>query len=115
VNSGGQKVYPEEVEGALKSHPEVFDALVIGIPDERYGESVAALVEPRPGTAPDLGAVAAHLRGQIAGFKIPRSIWLVDEISRSPVGKPRYGWARELAASQPPAWRSGSSTASTAD
>ena len=107
VNTGGQKVFPEEVEGALKSHPEVFDALVIGLPDERYGESVAALVAPRPGTAPGLEAVAAHLRGQIAGFKIPRSMWLVGEIARSPVGKPGYGWAREHVAGHPPDWRSG--------
>jgi 3-oxocholest-4-en-26-oate---CoA ligase len=111
VNSGGQKVYPEEVEGALKSHPEVFDALVIGIPDERYGESVAALVEPRPGTAPSLGEVAAHLRGQIAGFKIPRTMWLVDEISRSAVGKPGYGWARQHVADHPPTWQSAAAAA----
>ena len=114
VNSGGQKVFPEEVEGALKSHPEVFDALVIGIPDERYGESVAALIEPRPGTAPDLGAVAAHLRSQIAGFKIPRSMWLVDQIARNPVGKPGYGWAREHVAANPPTWRSGERAAASA-
>jgi acyl-CoA synthetase (AMP-forming)/AMP-acid ligase II len=107
VNSGGQKVFPEEVEGALKSHPEVFDALVIGLPDERYGESVAALVEPRQDTAPDLDAVAVHLRSQIAGFKIPRSMWLVDQIARNPVGKPGYGWAREHVAANPPAWRAG--------
>jgi len=107
VNSGGQKVFPEEVEGALKSHPEVFDALVIGLPDERYGESVAALVEPRPGTVPDLDAVAVHLRSQIAGFKIPRSMWLVDQIARNPVGKPGYGWAREHVAANPPTWRAG--------
>jgi hypothetical protein len=56
----------------------------------------------------DLAAVEAHLRGQIAGFKIPRSMWLADAISRSPVGKPGYAWARHLAASQPPAWRAGS-------
>ncbi|MGE5133824.1 MAG: acyl-CoA synthetase [Gemmatimonadota bacterium] len=107
VNTGGQKVYPEEVEGALKSHPDVFDALVIGIPDERYGQRVAALVEPRDGAVPDLGAVAAHLRAQIAGFKIPRSVWVVDAISRSPVGKPGYAWAHQHVASHPPAWSAG--------
>ena len=107
VNTGGQKVYPEEVEGALKSHPDVFDALVIGIPDERYGQRVAALVEPRDGAAPDLAAVAAHLRAQIAGFKIPRSVWVVDEISRSPVGKPGYAWAHQHVASHPPTWSAG--------
>jgi acyl-CoA synthetase (AMP-forming)/AMP-acid ligase II len=107
VNTGGQKVYPEEVEGALKSHPDVFDALVIGIPDERYGQRVAALVEPRDGAAPDLDAVAAHLRTQIAGFKIPRSVWVVDTISRSPVGKPGYAWAHQHVASHPPTWSAG--------
>ena len=94
MNSGGQKVFPEEVEGALKS-PRGVRRAGDRFPDERYGESVAALVEPRPGTEPDLDAVAAHLRSQIAGFKIPRSMWLVDEIARSPVGKPGYAWARE--------------------
>jgi acyl-CoA synthetase (AMP-forming)/AMP-acid ligase II len=108
VNSGGQKVFPEEVEGALKSHPDIFDALVIGVPDDRFGESVAALVQPRAGAELDLAAVEAHLRTQIAGFKIPRSMWLADTISRSAVGKPGYAWAKQFAASQPPAWRSGS-------
>ncbi len=112
VNTGGQKVYPEEVEGALKSHPGVFDALVIGIPDERYGQSVAALVEPREGAVVDLAALAAYLRSQVAGFKIPRRIWVVDAISRSPVGKPGYAWARQYAASHPPAWSAGEPQAS---
>lgn len=101
VNTGGEKVFPEEVEGALKSHPDVFDALVIGVADELLGQRVAALVQPRPGREPDLGAIEAHLRGQIAGYKVPRSIWLVESIGRSPAGKPDYGWARRYAASQP--------------
>jgi acyl-CoA synthetase (AMP-forming)/AMP-acid ligase II len=101
VNSGGEKVFPEEVEGALKSHADVFDALVIGVPDERLGQRVAALVQPRPGRDLDLAALDAHLRGQIAGYKVPRSIWLVDSISRSPSGKPDYGRARQHAADHP--------------
>src|SRR5215470_11589206 len=72
VNSGGEKIFPEEVEGALKSHPDVFDALVIGVPDERLGQRVAALVQPRPGAAPDLAALQEHVRGQLAGYKVPR-------------------------------------------
>ena len=76
VNSGGEKVFPEEVEGALKSHPDVFDALVIGVPDDLLGQRVAALVQPRPGAAPDLAALQEHVRGHIAGYKVPRSIWL---------------------------------------
>jgi 3-oxocholest-4-en-26-oate---CoA ligase len=98
VNSGGEKVFPEEVEGALKSAPDVFDALVIGVPDERLGQRVAALVQLREGRAPDLAAIEEHVRGQIAGYKVPRSIWVVDAISRGPAGKPDYAWAHRHAA-----------------
>jgi acyl-CoA synthetase (AMP-forming)/AMP-acid ligase II len=101
VNSGGEKVFPEEVESALKSHPDVFDALVIGVADERLGQRVAALVQLRDGRAPDLATIEAHVRGQIAGYKAPRSIWLVETISRGPAGKPDYGWAHRYAASHP--------------
>ncbi len=102
VNTGGEKVFPEEVEGALKSHPDVFDALVIGVPDELLGQRVAALVQPRPGAAPDLAALTEHVRGQIAGYKVPRSIWLTEAIRRTVSGKADYGWAREYAAGHPP-------------
>jgi acyl-CoA synthetase (AMP-forming)/AMP-acid ligase II len=101
VNSGGEKVFPEEVEGALKSCPDVFDALVIGIPDERLGQRVAALVQLREGRPADLPAIEEHVRGQIAGYKVPRSIWLVDAINRGPAGKPDYGWAHRYAADNP--------------
>jgi acyl-CoA synthetase (AMP-forming)/AMP-acid ligase II len=97
VNTGGEKVFPEEVEGALKSHPDVFDALVIGVPDDRLGQRVGALVQPRPDRTLDLGELEAHLRGRIAGYKVPRSIWLVDRIDRAPSGKPDYGWVRRYA------------------
>jgi acyl-CoA synthetase (AMP-forming)/AMP-acid ligase II len=103
VNTGGEKVFPEEVEGALKSHPDVFDALVIGVPDERLGQRVAALVQPRDGRPVDLAALEAHLRGQIAGYKLPRSIWLVDAIGRTTAGKADYGWAHRYAAEHPAA------------
>jgi acyl-CoA synthetase (AMP-forming)/AMP-acid ligase II len=105
VNTGGEKVFPEEVEGALKSCPEVFDALVIGMPDDRLGQRVAALVQLREGAAPDLAAIEAHVRGQIAGYKVPRSIWLVEAIYRGPVGKPDYGWAHRYADSHAAAER----------
>ena len=98
VNSGGEKVFPEEVEGALKSHPNVFDALVIGVPDERLGQRVAAVVQPRPGTSVELADLDAHVRRTIAGYKVPRSLWLVDSVSRSPSGKPDYRWAQQYAA-----------------
>ncbi|HEY6313296.1 MAG TPA: acyl-CoA synthetase [Streptosporangiaceae bacterium] len=102
VNTGGEKVFPEEVEGALKSHPGVFDALVIGVPDERLGQRVAALVQLRPGAAADLGALQEHVRRQIAGYKVPRSIWLAEAVRRTVSGKADYAWAREYAASHDP-------------
>ena len=102
VNTGGEKVFPEEVEGALKSHPDVFDALVIGIPDERLGQGVAALVQPREGAALDLAALESHLRGQIAGYKIPRSVWVVGVIGRTVSGKADYAWAHEYTGSHQP-------------
>ncbi len=102
VNTGGEKVFPEEVEGALKSHADVFDALVIGVPDGRLGQRVAALVQPREGRTIDLAALEAHLRRQIAGYKVPRSIWLVDAVARTPSGKPDYSWAHRYAAHRPP-------------
>ena len=101
VNTGGEKVFPEEVEGALKSHAAVFDALVIGVPDDVLGQRVAALVQPREGRDVDLAALEAHLRRQIAGYKVPRSVWLVDAIRRAPSGKPDYTWARRYAANRP--------------
>ncbi len=99
INSGGEKIFPEEVEGALKSHPAVFDALVVGVPDERWGSRVTAIVQPRPGQRPTLAALAEHCRSHIAGYKIPRELHLVDEIRRSPSGKPNYPWAQEIALS----------------
>jgi 3-oxocholest-4-en-26-oate---CoA ligase len=102
VNTGGEKVFPEEVEGALKSHPDVFDALVIGVPDALLGQRVAALVQLRPGAAADLGLLQEHVRRQLAGYKVPRSIWLADPIRRTVSGKADYAWAREYAASHPP-------------
>jgi 3-oxocholest-4-en-26-oate---CoA ligase len=95
INTGGEKVFPEEVESALKSHPDVFDVLVVGVPDERMGQRVAALVQPRAGAAPSLAELDAHARQVIAGYKVPRSLWLVEQITRSPSGKPDYPWARK--------------------
>jgi len=99
INSGGEKIFPEEVEGALKSHPAVFDALVVGVPDERWGSRVAAVVHLRQGQRPTLNDLAEHCRTHIAGYKIPRELHVVDEIRRSPSGKPDYPWAQELARS----------------
>ena len=97
INTGGEKVFPEEVEGAIKEHPDVFDSLVIGIPDERLGQRVAAIVQPRPGTDLDLAALEAVVRQHVAGYKVPRTVWLTDEIGRTPSGKADYVWARKFA------------------
>ncbi len=97
INSGGEKIYPEEVESSLKSHSAVFDALVVGVPDERWGNRVAAVVQVRPGVAITLEELSAHCRTQIAGYKVPRELHLVDSIQRSPAGKPNYPWAKKLA------------------
>jgi 3-oxocholest-4-en-26-oate---CoA ligase len=115
VNTGGEKVFPEEVEGALKSYPDIFDALVIGVPDERLGQRVAALVQPRAGRPVDLAALEAHLRGQIAGYKVPRSIWLVDSIGRTAAGKADYGWAHRYADEHPAAEHSAAEHSTNAD
>ena len=102
INTGGEKVYPEEVEGALKGHPDVFDALVVGIPDERYGQCVAAVLQPRPGAVPTLSELGAYARAELAGYKVPRALWLVDEVKRTPAGKPDYRWAKQQTESRPP-------------
>jgi acyl-CoA synthetase (AMP-forming)/AMP-acid ligase II len=103
VNTGGEKVYPEEVEGALKSHADVFDALVLGVPDERLGQAVAAIVQPRPGAELDLEGLDTHVRGELAGYKAPRSVWVVNEISRTVSGKSDYKWAKSHTETVPPA------------
>jgi 3-oxocholest-4-en-26-oate---CoA ligase len=97
VNTGGEKVFPEEVEGALKEHPDVFDTLVIGIPDERLGQRVAAIVQPRDGVSLDVADLEAVVRQHIAGYKVPRTVWLTDHIGRTPSGKADYTWARRFA------------------
>jgi len=97
INSGGEKIFPEEVESALKSHPEVFDAVVVGVPDERWGERVSAVVKPRGDARPTLEALAEHCRKHLAGYKVPRELHLVDEIVRSPSGKADYRWAKSAA------------------
>lgn len=96
INTGGEKVYPEEVEVALKSHPDVYDCLVVGIPDDRWGQHVSALVQPRRGATPDLESLRTHARTIIAAYKLPRSATLVDEIPRHITGKADYPRAREL-------------------
>jgi acyl-CoA synthetase (AMP-forming)/AMP-acid ligase II len=101
VNTGGEKVFPEEVESALMSHPDVFDVLVVGVADERLGQRVAAVIEPRPGTNPSAEELSKHVRAELAGYKTPRSIWFVDKVQRLATGKANYRWASQYAADHP--------------
>ena len=98
INTGGEKVFPEEVEATLKAHPAVFDVIVTGTPDPRYGEGVAAVVQPRAELpAPVIGDLDRHCRARLAGYKVPRAYVFVTELKRSPAGKGDYRWARETA------------------
>jgi acyl-CoA synthetase (AMP-forming)/AMP-acid ligase II len=100
INSGGEKIFPEEVESAVRSHPDVMDAIVCGAPDDRWGQTVAAIIQPRVGhTAPTLEAIQEHCRTTIAGYKLPRRLHVVDAVERSPSGKPDYTWAASIVTS----------------
>lgn len=101
INSGGEKIFPEEVEGALKAHPEIFDALVVGVEDERWGQRVCAVVQCRGENRPSLEQLRPVLTQEIASYKHPRSLWFVEEIKRSPAGKPDYRWAKEQTETRP--------------
>jgi acyl-CoA synthetase (AMP-forming)/AMP-acid ligase II len=98
INTGGEKVYPEEVEAALKAHPAVYDAVVTGVPDERFGQKVTALVQVRDGAEPPTQEqLAEHCRTRVSGYKIPRLVFVVPQIRRSPSGKADYPWAARVA------------------
>ncbi|GED99582.1 acyl-CoA synthetase [Gordonia spumicola] len=100
INTGGEKVFPEEVEAALKGHPDVFDVSVVGVPDDRFGQRVAAVIQLRGGDRPSLTSLNDVVRADLAGYKTPRSVWFVDELKRSPAGKPDYRWASSVTASR---------------
>jgi acyl-CoA synthetase (AMP-forming)/AMP-acid ligase II len=97
INTGGEKVYPEEVETALMTSADVADAIVVGVPDERWGERVVAVVQAAPGASPTLESLQEHARTSLAGYKVPRALVLVDQVERTPAGKADYKWARETA------------------
>ncbi len=97
INSGGEKIFPEEVESACKALDAIFDCVVVGVPDDKWGSRVAVVAQPRGDTRPDIEALQAHCRTKIAGYKIPRELHWVDEIPRSPAGKPNYAWAKDVA------------------
>jgi fatty-acyl-CoA synthase len=97
INSGGEKIFPEEVEAAVKSHPDVFDAIVVGLPDERFGERVAVALHPRDrDRAPTLEELQEHCRALIAGYKIPRQLLLVEAVPLTASGKPDAKAAKAL-------------------
>jgi fatty-acyl-CoA synthase len=105
INTGGEKVFPEEVEEAIKGHPDVYDSLVVGVPDPRFGECVVAVVSPEPEHRIDAEAVTAFVRSRVAGYKTPRRIIVVDHVRRAPNGKADYKWAKEVALAGPSAPR----------
>jgi len=96
INSGGEKIYPEEVEMAVKAHPDVLDCMVAGTPDERFGSCVTALVQLREGaTEPDMEAIHQACQSHIARYKLPRRIYYTDYIKRAPSGKADYKWVKQ--------------------
>jgi fatty-acyl-CoA synthase len=97
INTGGEKVFPEEVEEALKAHPDVADCLVVGVPDERFGQRITAVVSLASGHRLDEDALLAFVRTRIAGYKLPRRLIVVDEVRRGANGKADYPWANKVA------------------
>ncbi len=90
INTGGEKVYPEEVEEVLKLHPSVADAAVVGLPDERFGQAITALVEPAPGTEFDEAELIAHVKARLAAYKAPKRVHRVATVGRAANGKLDY-------------------------
>ena len=100
INTGGEKVFPEEVEEALKRHAAVNDAAVVGMPDPRFGERVCAIVQLRRGAPePDLAELSQFVKEQIAPYKAPRDLVVVEDIGRAPNGKLDYRALKERARS----------------
>jgi fatty-acyl-CoA synthase len=97
INTGGEKVFPEEVEEVVKQYPGVHDAVCVGLPDDRFGEIVCAVVETAAGASVDADALIGHVREHLARYKAPRRVVLVDSIGRSPAGKVDYRGLRQLA------------------
>jgi acyl-CoA synthetase (AMP-forming)/AMP-acid ligase II len=98
INTGGEKVHPEEVEGVLHGHPGVADVLVVGVADERWGSAVTAVVQPSGDPPPTLDDLVAHCKRHLSSYKAPKHLVLVDAVVRSPAGKPDYRWAAATAA-----------------
>jgi acyl-CoA synthetase (AMP-forming)/AMP-acid ligase II len=95
INTAGEKVYPEEVEEAVKQHPDVVDCLVVGIDDPKFGQRVTGVASLRDGAAVDAGALREFTRSKLAAYKVPKQLFIVDEVRRAPNGKADYKWARQ--------------------
>src|SRR5687767_2875806 len=99
INTGGEKVYPEEVEEVLKTHESVADAVAVGLPDDKFGEAITAVVELAPGATFDEGAIVVHVKDKLAAYKAPKRVLPIDTIGRAPNGKVDYkrlkSWAAE--------------------
>ena len=100
INTAGEKVYPEEVEEALKKHPAVHDCLVVGVADSRFGQRIVALASLREGEQVDEAALIDFSREHLAGYKLPKQLLLLEEVRRAPNGKADYKWARQTAETQ---------------
>jgi acyl-CoA synthetase (AMP-forming)/AMP-acid ligase II len=99
INTGGEKVFPDEVEAAIKGCPGVRDVVVVGVPDPRWGQRVTAVLSADRPTPPTVEELRAALQGQLAGYKLPKAIVVVDDVHRSPTGKADYRWALAAATS----------------
>ena len=97
INTAGEKVFPEEVEEAVKRHPAVYDCLVVGVPDQRFGERVIAVASLRTGSNAGPQDVIDFAREHLAGYKTPKGVVIVDEVRRAPNGKADYKWAKSAA------------------
>ena len=100
INTGGEKVFPEEVEEVLKQHDAVEDAVCVGVPDERFGQAIIALVEAVPGGDPEEGDVITFVKERLARYKAPKRVLRVESIGRAPSGKVDYKGLRQRAIEQ---------------
>ena len=97
INTGGEKVFPEEVEAVLKDHPAVYDAVVVGVPDERFGQAIVAVVEAAAGASVDARNVIEHVKARLSSYKAPRHVIVVPTIGRGPNAKADLGAIRDMA------------------
>ena len=100
INTAGEKVYPEEVEEAIKRHPEVKDCLVVGMPDERFGQRIVAVASKQQSGMLDEETLIEFTRDHLAGYKLPKQVLLLDDVQRAPNGKADYKWARQMVESR---------------